>query len=194
MQTQIWYQCWTYGHSQKSQINHTKSSAATHLGPADTQDLLKKRCSLGRDWSLGNWIVSRSAWPEDCWVLPKESLVERGWWCWLPSQEYAYSNLWVGWGGVLSLWGAVSWAHQANTDLDLAMLGKGSTQARWCLSVACTGWGLNTRTMAAVPPVPAPKPLNSVLPCISLLPSELPSICWSPGWVLPNEWICMHAL
>lgn len=73
---------------------------------------------------------------------------------------------------------AQAWIPQDQFSLRLGPLWEGLTLKRWLIPVGQTCVRLHTATvMAAIPPVPAPMTLNSVLPCMfSGLPSCLPPL------------------
>lgn len=52
------------------------------------------------------------------------------------------------------------------------MLEEGLIQKRWHPAAICVGGGLNTGTMAAVPPALAGKPHNPLSPFMSLVPQS----------------------
>lgn len=68
--------------------------------------------------------------------------------------------------------------HQANADLDLAMWRRRNT-GKMVPTIGCTG-GLNTRTMAAVPPALTLNPHNSIFPYVSVALLEPLSLHRSP--------------
>lgn len=71
--------------------------------------------------------------------------------------------------------------YQATADLDLAILGEGSTQARWHSHLYCTGEELNTKVMVTVPPALTLKPHNSAFLWMSLVPHKVLFLHWGPG-------------
>lgn len=95
---------------------------------------------------------------------------------WLLGNEPTVGNLWVGQGRVPERHWVGRLSHQVIADSELAMWWDCSTQARWHLSVDCLRGGSEKGTMATISPAFIP-----FFPHMSLMPSELLTLCQSPG-------------
>lgn len=132
--------------------------------------LFMKFCSLGwRLWLTTTLLPACMAIQAEGCCLPTSAPLREGIrWVWLPGNTLLWVICRLGGAGSQRDVARVGQSHCASAASGLAMLGEGSTQARWCPSVHYPRRGPNKGTLVAVPPVLAPAKTTQSF-CICLL-------------------------